>query len=215
MENSTGNADKKNLRKQAKMIKQRKDAGIWRNKKEKATRGKIRTELEEINQKVLAKEGRLKRYRQSLKQCRKNRTFQNNERKFYQQLGDDTKTYQQPDAKATDRFWTKIWQPRKHNKKNEWINNMTRELEGLKEGPKVKMHIDLLKMTLINIKLVNARSLWNTCFLVWKIHLHDRLALGMNRCLQEVHVPEWITKGTTTLIQKTRANEPPQTKVGP
>ena len=33
MGNSTGNGDKKNLRKQAKMIKQRKDSGICRNKK--------------------------------------------------------------------------------------------------------------------------------------------------------------------------------------
>ena len=37
MGNSTGNADK-NPRKKAKMIKQRKDAGICRNKQEKATR---------------------------------------------------------------------------------------------------------------------------------------------------------------------------------
>ena len=57
------------------MIKQRKDAGIFRNKKEKATQEKIAIQLEEINQKVLAKEGRLKRYRQRLKQYRQNRTF--------------------------------------------------------------------------------------------------------------------------------------------
>ena len=43
---------------------------------------KITVQLEEINQKVLAKEGRLKRYRQRVKQYRQNRTFQNNERKF-------------------------------------------------------------------------------------------------------------------------------------
>ena len=36
MENSNGNADKKNLRKQAKIIKQKKDAGICWNRKEKA-----------------------------------------------------------------------------------------------------------------------------------------------------------------------------------
>ena len=82
----------------------------------KITREKISVQLEEINQKVLAKEGRLKRYRQRVKQNRLNRTFQNNERKFYQQLGEhDTKTYQQPDVKETERFWTKIWQPKKHN----------------------------------------------------------------------------------------------------
>ena len=40
-----------------------------------------------------------------VKQYKQNRTFQNNERKFYQQLGgDDTKTYQKPKAEETERF---------------------------------------------------------------------------------------------------------------
>ena len=87
------------------MIKQKRDAEICRIKKEKAKREKITVQLEEIHKKVLAKEGRLKRYRQRVKQYRQNRTFQNNERKFYQQLGGgDTKTYQRPDAKETERF---------------------------------------------------------------------------------------------------------------
>ena len=51
---------------------------------------------------------------------------------------DDTKTYQQPDARETERFWTKIWQPRKHKEKAEWINNMTKELEGSKKARKRK-----------------------------------------------------------------------------
>ena len=68
-------------------------AEISGGKKEQATGGKITVQLEEINQKILAKEGRLKRYRQRVKQYRQNRTFQNNERKFDQQLGgSDTKT---------------------------------------------------------------------------------------------------------------------------
>ena len=54
------------------------------------------------------------------KTIQKNRKFHNNERKFYLQLGgDDTKTYQQTDAKETERFWTKIWQP-----------NITKRLNG-------------------------------------------------------------------------------------
>ena len=48
-------------------------------KTEQATWGKITVQLEKINQKALAKEGRLKRYRQRVKQYRQNRTFQNNE----------------------------------------------------------------------------------------------------------------------------------------
>ena len=150
MGNSTGNADK-NLRKQAKIVKQ-KDPGICGHRMEKTTREKIILQLKEINQKVLVKEGRLKRYRQRVKQYKQNRTFQNNERKFYQQLGGhDTKTYQQRDPKETEHFWTKIWQPKKHNEKAEWINNMTTELEGLKEGPKGEIHIELLKKTLKKI----------------------------------------------------------------
>ena len=90
MGSSTINPDK-NLRKQAKIVKQ-KDPRICGKRMEKTTREKITVQLEEINQKVLAKEGRLKRYRQRVKQYRQNRTFQNNERKFYHQLvGHDTK----------------------------------------------------------------------------------------------------------------------------
>ena len=37
---------------------------------------------------------------------------------------------------------------KQHNEKEEWINNMTRELAGLEEDPKRKKHIDLLKTTL-------------------------------------------------------------------
>ena len=133
MGNSSGNTYK-NLQKQNKMIKQRKDTGTCRDKKEKATQEKIKIQLEKINQKVLAKKGRSRRYRQRVKQYRQNRTFQNNKRKFYQQVGgDDTKTCQQPDARETEQFWTKIWQPREYNKKAEWISNMSKEL-GLEDG---------------------------------------------------------------------------------
>ena len=93
------------------MIKKVRGAEISGDKKEKATQEKITGLLEEINKKVLGKERRLKRYRQRVKKYVQNRAFQNNERKFYQQLrGSDTKTYQQPDAKETERFWRKIWQ---------------------------------------------------------------------------------------------------------
>ena len=34
--------------------------------------------------------------------------------------------------------------------------------------------------------------------------IHERLALEINKCLQGAHVPEWMTKGRTTLIQKDR-----------
>ena len=79
------------------------------------------------------------------------------ERKEILPTRDDTKTYQQPDARESEQFWTKIWQPRKH-KKAEWMSNNTKELAGLKKGPKAEIRIDLLQTTLKSIKLVNMDS---------------------------------------------------------
>ena len=41
--------------------------------------------------------------------------------------------------------------------------------------------------------------------------IHDRPALEMNKCLQRAHIPEWMTKGKTTLIQKDTSKEDSQT----
>ena len=54
-------------RKQAKILKQKKDARTIRNRKGKTTLEKLTIKLKEINQKVLVKEGRLKRYWQRVK----------------------------------------------------------------------------------------------------------------------------------------------------
>ena len=43
------------------------------------------------------------------------------------------------------------------NNNNDNNNNMTKELERLEGGPKAKIHIDLLKTKLKNIKLENVR----------------------------------------------------------
>ena len=68
------------------MIKQKKDAGIIRNRK-KTSQEKLTIQLEEVNEKVLAKEGRLKRYGQKVKQYRQNRTFHNHEKKILSTTG--------------------------------------------------------------------------------------------------------------------------------
>ena len=149
--------------------------------------------------------GRLKRYRQRVKQYRQNRTFQNNERKFYHQLGgDDNKTYQQPNAKETERFWTKLWQPKQHYEKSEWINHITRELEQLEEGLITEIHTDLLKTTLKKVSNwktpghYGIHGSWSKTF----TSINERLSLEMYKCLKIAHVPEYMTKGRTKLIQK-------------
>ena len=135
------------------------------------------------NDKVLAKKGKLKRYREKAKQCRQNRTFQNNERKFYQQ----------PDAKEAKRFWSKIWQPRELNKKAEWISNMSKDLEGLKERPKTEIHIDLLRMTqkITNWKTPGHDGI-NTWSLVQKIHHHSWQTSTRNEQMSSTSTRTWM-----------------------
>ena len=72
------------------------------------------------------------------------------------------------------------------------------------ESLKAETHSDLLKTALKKI------SNWKTPghdgihgFLFKKFtSIHNRLAIEMNRCLQGAHVPERMTKGMTTVIQK-------------
>ena len=93
---------------------------------------------------------------------------------------------------------------KKHDERAEWINNITRELEGPEEGCKAKIYIDLLKTTLKrkpNWKTPGHDGIHGFWFKKFT-SIHGRLALEMNRCLQGAKVPNWITKGKTTLIQK-------------
>ena len=81
---------------------------------------------------------------------------------------------------------------------------MAKNLEGLEEGLKVEIHIDLLRTTLKNIsnwKVPGHDGIHGYWFKKFTA-IHDRLALEINRCLQKAHIPEWITKGKTTLIRK-------------
>ena len=77
-------------------------------------------------------------------------------------MEDDTKIYQNPDTGEEEQFCSKIWKPKEHNKKSEWISNMIKVLEGIEEGPKAEIHIDLLRTTLKHIKLESARPWLNT-----------------------------------------------------
>ena len=106
--------------------------------------------------------------------------------------GDDTKIYQKSDARETEQLWTKIWQPREHNEKAEWISNMTKELEGNEECPKAEIHIDSLKTTPKNIKLENAWPWWNIWFLAQEIHLYSRKTSTRNEQMPTRSTRIWM-----------------------
>ena len=64
--------------------------------------------MEEINEKILAKEATFERYQGGVQQYDQNRLFQNHERKFYHQVGEEwTEKKQQPTATETNNFEVK------------------------------------------------------------------------------------------------------------
>ena len=72
---------------------------------------------------LISNNNRVKLYKQ-------NKTFQNNERNFYQQVGGSSaKTNQQPEIKELKQFWNKIWRKKEHDRNTQWINNMKKEFE--------------------------------------------------------------------------------------
>ena len=81
----------------------------------------------------------------------------------------------------------------KHKEKTEWINYMTRELEGQEERPRAEIHINLLKTgQKKNITLEDARPWWNTWFLVREISLHSRQTNTRNEQILSGSTSTWL-----------------------
>ena len=90
--------------------------------------------------------------------------------------------------------------------KAELINNMRKELQGLDEKAKAKIHLDSLKATLKNVPdwKTPVQGYWFKMF----SSIHNEQTMEMYRFLDEKDIPDRMTKGKTTLIQ----NDPPHTQ---
>ena len=91
---------------------------------------------------------------------------------------------------------------KKHTKNAEWINNVTKELEGLGEGLKTEIHINLFKMTQKKDWQAQSHDGMHGFWFLKFTSTHEKIALEINRRLQRTRVPEWITKRKATLIQE-------------
>ena len=89
-------------------------------------------QLKKINQKLLAKDGRLKRYHNRVNKYNQNREFQNYERKLKQQVGSEcTKTYQQPVENEAKLQWSIIWKWKDYDRKAERVNNTEKRISSV------------------------------------------------------------------------------------
>ena len=77
---------------------------------------------------------------------------------------------------------------------------METEFQMLEEGPQVNPN--WLKSNIANWKtpgLDGIHEFWLKKF----TSIHDRFSTEMNKCIEKTEIAEWMTKGKTTLIQKT------------
>ena len=111
-----------------KNIKKKHKDGLERRYKLK--RRRLLVTREEIKERIKAKNNIIKRYQSRINQYQQNRTFKNNQGKFYRELnsaGRNYETTQVPDKKEAQEFWGSIWGERKeHRKDAEWLKNFKR-----------------------------------------------------------------------------------------
>ena len=121
------------------------------------------------------KEGRFKKYWERVEQYRQNKTFQKNEENFTSKKGEITRKHTNNRMRGKQ-FWSKICQPKEHNKKKKakWISNIGKELEGLEKGPKAKILIDSLRTTLKDTKLEHQEIQEKTLGKYWKLILSNK-----------------------------------------
>ena len=102
-------------------------------------------------------------------------------------MGECSRINHQPDAKEK-KNWSKIWEQKEYNRKAEWINNMKKELQGLEEG----VHLVLLRVTLKKYRIGKFQAMMAYMDSGFKkiTFIHERQALQMSRCLEQINIPK-------------------------
>ena len=170
----------------------------------------LRTIREEIKQRIAAKIGKIKRYSNRVNQYHQNRVFQNNQKRFFNELNGDGEQQENeaPDAKEAKEFWSAIWSNEaQHNRDAKWLKDFKKEFYQEEGQEKIEITTEKIRKMLQKLPKWKAPGLdmvqgfWFKNFRRMHIHLKSNLS----SCLIEGKVPSWMTKGRAVLIQKDKA----------
>jgi len=89
----------------------------------------IKTLIEELKQRMIAKSAKIKRYGQRITQFTQNQMFFIGQKKIYTGLSNGgKKSSNLPDAENSRRFWSDIWSTnREHNREAQWLKELKNE----------------------------------------------------------------------------------------
>ena len=168
--------------------------------KYRVNRKGLKTVIEELKQRMLAK---VERYEQRIEQFRQNRIFNLDQKKIYAELNENgIRSNDVPNAEECLKFWGDIWGFRKeHNREAEWLKDLKTERVNGRPQERVE------KIRKQSKKMPNWKALGRDGVQGYWIKnlssLYERVSSQMNRILVgEDHLPESMTHGRTVLFQK-------------
>ena len=159
-----------------------------------------------LKAKILAGTTKIQRYLERNIQFHQNNLFKNNQSHLYKELSGQTEgDNPAPDASEAREFWGGIWsQGSEHRKDAEWITRVRGILEDKERQENVRILLPDVKAGIRRMTCWKAagpdgvRGFWFKKF----SNLHQQLTDGLQECLTNGDVPEWMVKGRTVLIQK-------------
>ena len=167
----------------------------------------LKTVIEELKQRMLAKRAKVKRYEQRIEQFRKSRILDLDQKKIYAELnGNGIRSNGVPNAEECTKFWGNIWGVRKeHNRGAEWLKDLKRER--VNERPQERVSIIVEKIRKQCRKIPNWKAPGRDGVQRYWIKnlssLQERVYSQMNEILMgEDDLPGWMTHGRTVLCQE-------------
>ena len=161
-----------------------------------------------MKQRITAISAKLGSYQEWVGSYRQNKLFENNQRQFYTELDqEEERCDDQPVAEEPKQFWGNIWSHSADHKKDaKWLQDLRSEVN-VKKQEKISITTGSLKKVLG--RMPNWKSpgpdlvqgFWFKNF----SSLHDRVRLQLKECLDSGFVPSWLTRGTTSLLQKDKS----------
>ena len=175
------------------------------NEKYRVKREGLKTVIEELKQRMLAKSVKVRRYHQRIEQFRQYRIFDLHQKKMYAEFsGDGVKPSDVPNAEESKRSWGDLWSVRKgHNREAKWLEDIKNEL-GNDKHRQERMVTGVEKVKKQCRKMPNGKALEKDGVHGYWIknlsNLREQIAIQINKILMgDDTLPAWMTHGRTVL----------------
>jgi len=194
-----------------------KTSGIFPPKKKKLTllclkykiedQDQLLVAMETLKQKIQAAACRLRRHTRRTEWYTQNRDFAEDPSRFYRSInGEKVVCSKLPPKSGVQDFWKEIWEKDcGYNKKAQWVKRYRKERSKVPQMQNIEIKEEDIKETIKTVGNWKApgtdeiQNFWLKQF----PSAHKFLALAFNKILHSNQpIPEWMTRGRTTLIPK-------------